>query len=460
MIRQLLFKGLLSSLVMFSLLGCSKYLDKKSDTGLVIPQTIEDLQALLDDNTIMNDLRTASYGEASADDYYLLDDAYNFSFNKTSQDVYIWQNFIYNYPNDWATGYSPIYNANLCLETLGNIQVTPQNKLAWENVKGSAHFYRAYYHLNIVWTFAKAYDESTADSDLGIVLRLASDFNAPSTRSSLKESYNSIMADAEEAINYLPSVAKNAFRPSKAAGYGLLARIYLSIRNYDKALLYSDLALQEKNVLMDFNGDPDITKSFTNNNGPFRTFPYNKEVLFFSSMSPNYDTRHPAYAKIDTVLFSSYSDDDLRKKAYFRSASGWRFKGSYAGNGVTLFTGIAIDEMFLTRAECYARKGQVAEAMADLNDLLLTRWNNTVAYPTITASDADEALDIILTERRKELVMRGLRWMDIKRLNKEGKNITLERVVNGQTYSLQPNDERYALPIPKDIIDQTGILQN
>ncbi|SEM08104.1 hypothetical protein SAMN05216436_101351 [bacterium A37T11] len=56
--------------------------------------------------------------------------------------------------------------------------------------------------------------------------------------------------------------------------------------------------------------------------------------------------------------------------------------------------------------------------------------------------------------------MRGLRWMDIKRLNKEGANITLTRNLNGQIYTLPPNDPRFALPIPEDVIDLSGMQQN
>ena len=75
-------------------------------------------------------------------------------------------------------------------------------------------------------------------------------------------------------------------------------------------------------------------------------------------------------------------------------------------------------------------------------------------------TDAESALQVVLDERRKELVMRGLRWMDLKRLNAQGANIVVSRGFNGQTVSLLPNDPRYALPIPEDIIQLSGIPQN
>ena len=88
--------------------------------------------------------------------------------------------------------------------------------------------------------------------------------------------------------------------------------------------------------------------------------------------------------------------------------------------------------------------------MADLNTLLLNRWK-TNEFKPLTAAGADAALKLILNERRKELLIRGLRWMDIKRLNREGANIALNRTVNGQNYTLEPNDPGFALPLPEDI---------
>jgi hypothetical protein len=90
---------------------------------------------------------------------------------------------------------------------------------------------------------------------------------------------------------------------------------------------------------------------------------------------------------------------------------------------------------------------------------LIKRWKTGTFIP-VTAASNTEALDIILLERRKELLMRGLRWIDIKRLNKEGRNILPKRIINGQSFSLSVNENRYALPLPDDIISITGMPQN
>jgi hypothetical protein len=136
------------------------------------------------------------------------------------------------------------------------------------------------------------------------------------------------------------------------------------------------------------------------------------------------------------------------------------YTGGTTGGGISkAFGGIATDEVYLTRAECYARTGNVASAMSDLNKLMLARWKTGTFVP-FTAANAGDALAMILMERRKETPFRGLRWLDLRRLNSEGANITLTRNINGQQYTLPPNDPRYALSIPTDIIALTGMAQN
>ena len=101
--------------------------------------------------------------------------------------------------------------------------------------------------------------------------------------------------------------------------------------------------------------------------------------------------------------------------------------------------------------------------MKDLNALLVTRFkkeNGKTTYREIHDMNSDELLTRILLERRKSLIFRGIRWYDLKRLNRDGANIVLKRKVEGKEFILQPNDLRYALPIPNDIIELSDIVQN
>ena len=163
---------------------------------------------------------------------------------------------------------------------------------------------------------------------------------------------------------------------------------------------------------------------------------------------------------IDTNLLASYAPNDLRRPVYYtqEKSDSFTLKGSYAGT-IFPFAGLATDELYLIRAECRARAGQTANALNDLDSLLTHRWR-TGTFTGYPIGSAAEALDTILVERRKELAFRGLRWSDLRRLNKEGWGITLTRNLNGMLYTLPPNSDLYALPIPPDVINFSGITQN
>lgn len=447
-------------LVSSYLFSCKKYLDKKPDQRLAIPSSIQDLQSLLD-NYLQVNHRDPFAGELSADDYYLTTDDF-LGLNEVERNMYTWGKsnlFAPGIDNDWARCYNNVNRANQVLLNIDKIERLPNDGAGWNNAKGHALFLRARSFLFVVSLWSAAYDMASASTDPGIPLRLNPDFNEASTRASVQQSYDQVIADLKQSISLLPDISLHTIRPSKAAAMGTLARTYLWMRNYDSCFKYADLCLQLKSDLKDYN-ELSALSTF-----PFSGLQYSnpEDIVNFSITGPP-ASLNPSRAKIDSGLYQSYDTNDLRREIFFRTNTGvntgtFAFKGSYAGNSV-LYDGIATNEIWLMRAECYARSGNKVAALLDLNTLLIKRWNNTVPYIPITAIDAREALDKILMERRKELVMRGLRWMDIKRLNKEGANITLQRNVNNQGYTLVPNDKKYALPIPDDVISLSGMQQN
>jgi tetratricopeptide (TPR) repeat protein len=433
--------------------GCKKFLDEKPDTKLAVPVTLTDFQALLDNYSVIN-YSDPGAGEIAADNYFLNDADYAALSLDNYKRQYTWQNdrlFSLLGSNDWFTSYRPVFTANTILEGLNKIAITGTALTEYNNVKGQACFVRGKAFLQAALLWAPAYDAASAASAQGIPIRLGADFNQASVRSSLKETYDQILNDFRQSIPLLPVVSLQAMRPSRPAAYAMLARTYLAMRKYDQAELYADSCLQLFNTLLDYN------KLNASANFPIAQF--NAEVIKQSRIpvpAPLSNTR----ARIDQQLYSSYAANDLRKTIFFKAGTNgsYVFKGSYEGGG-NLFSGVATDEVYLMRAECRARAGKTDDAMKDLNTLLVKRFKAGTFIP-LTASDSNQALTMVLTERRKELLMRGLRWMDLKRLNKEGLNITLKRSVAGQDYTLPPNDLRYALPLPEDIIQLTGMAQN
>lgn len=447
-------KGMILIFIIFITIiepGCKKYLSAKTDKTLAVPESLGDLQALLDYYTRIN-VQDLTSSVQSVDDFYLTDADYNSLNRDAYKQLYTWgtKGLFDNFANDWSYQYDKVNIANIVLDNIGNMERNTGNAAEWDNIKGQALVTRARSFQMVAWQWTKSYDKNEASKDLGIPLRLHSDFNVPSVRASLETTYDRIISDYKQAVPLLPIIPVHVMRPSKPAAYALLARTYLSMGDYANAGNYADSCLVLYNTLLDYNQ--------LNAGASFPIVRFNKEVIMETRM-PGPSLLSGTKGKIDSLLYQSYAGNDLRKTVFFKKNNGfYTFKGSYEG-GTTLFSGVAVDEIVLIKAECLARSGNANAAMDELNTLLIKRWKTNTFVP-LTATNATDALGTILKERRKELLMRGLRWMDIKRLNKEGGNIVMKRIIAGQTYIIAPNALRYAFPLPDDIIRLTGMQQN
>jgi len=438
------------------LTSCKKFLDAKPDSTLATLNTMDDVQSVLDYFSKVN-VPQINCMDNSSDDFYLSQATYDsFSYAPYLRAQYTWQNSgVFGLPaveggNTWASAYAHIYQANTVLEKIERVSFSEADHSRRNDIQGQGYFLRGYTYLQMIWTWGKGYNSVTAGSDLGLPLRLSTDFNQFVPRSSVEQSYFQVINDLKFAIRLLPDYPATArpTRPGKAAAYGALARAYLSMRDYNNCLTYADSSLRLKSDLLDYNSVVPNSSQFT-----FQEFQV-PEVSYEGYALPEIGY----FGLVDPGLFNSYADNDLRKKLFFRvDGQGAHFIGSYSAPN--FFSGLACDEVFLMRAECYARKGDASRAMADLNTLLKYRIDKSSFVP-LTASSSQQALTLILNERRKELLGRELRWMDLKRLNLEGANITITRLVSGQTYKLAPNSLRYAMPIPDDVLSLAGIEQN
>lgn len=447
-------------LVAICLGGCTKsFLSPKPNTNIVIPDSLSDFEGLLNNNIMA---QTSALSLLSADEYYYASYAsWEATLTATERNAYIWADDIYNGENpidDWNTPYEQIFYTNVVLEGLPAVPITANNSNQYNLIKGWAYFARGFALYNLVAEFAPLYDSNTAVQDLGVPIRLTADVNVIAPRSSVKDCYAQVLADLAQAGIYLPLHGPSSTLnvPSKVALWALYARIYLSIGNYTQALAYADSCLLSGPGLMDFNTLDSSSATPISVTNP--------ETLVFYTAPSQYAATYVgrlARSPIDTALYRSYDSMDLRKHVYFFiQGSSVFMKPIYVGNtSVYPFTGLATDEVYLIKAECQARADSVAASLQTLNTLLATRYATGTFVPYM-ATSAQQALNIIWAERKKELVWRGLRWSDLKRFNKEGQNLTLVRNLSGQAYTLPPGDPRYVLPIPQYEIDQSGITQN
>ena len=429
--------------------GCRDFLDEKSDAQLAIPETLADQQALLDNLGFLN-TEFASAAAISADDYYLTDAQYNAIPFEENKRLYVWMPDHVakssSLGNNWQTCYRAIYICNMVLYTINAQGFTGPEA---DNIRGQALALRAARYLDAAQVWCLVYDHKTADQSLGLPIRLDPDMSIPSVRSSLKDTYAQIITDLQAASRLLPANQVSRMRMSRDAAYGLLARTYLYMGDYENALLYAQKALNITSMLMDFSS-LDLSSNYPIPN-------LNQEILFWCATT--YESTI-MQAKINQDFYNKYNDNDLRKEVFFNINNDHEviFSGFYnRTNGP--HPGVAVDELYLIKAECEARLNNIPAAMSSLNTLLQTRWVPGTFLP-FTATTTTEALGLIREEREKELLIRGTRWADLKRYNRDGANIVLRRTVNGETFILPPNDLRYAIAIPEEVIEIAGIPQN
>jgi len=436
--------------LMTSQSSCKKYLDVKRNQALAVPSSLKDLQAIIDNQS--GNASAPDIIETVAGDFYLSPAVYNVQDVQTRMN-YTWDAQAIVPDKNWNDPYKAIYDANFVLDFLPEIKTGNADQAQYNSIKGSAIFNRAFMFHQLAQLFCNPYSDNAA-TDPGIVIRLTAAVEDRSTRSTVQQTYDQIINDLKMTVELLPAKTTTSFRPNKAAAYALLARVYLSMRDYSNAGTYADLALKENASLLDYNsltpaGSPQMLKYISNPEIMFVGFSFNP-LLEQSRMN------------IDTFLYRSYDDNDLRKKVFFgTNGTSTYWQGSYIPDDLRydIFSGLAVDELYLIRAESFARAGNKDAALSDLNTLLRKRWK-TGTFADLTAVNANDALKLVIDERRKELLFRGLRWSDLRRFNLESANITLKRSISGNEYTLPPKDLRWTLLIPVKETSLSGIPQN
>ncbi|WP_129717240.1 RagB/SusD family nutrient uptake outer membrane protein [Pedobacter sp. SYP-B3415] len=434
--------------------ACDKgFLDAKPKQEHLVPRTIADFQRIMDNFRIFVLNSASGLMQISTDDFVISDEGL-LELQAEEIDAYRWERDMSSINWDWSRSYGLIFHCNIVLEGLEAMPDEDKQKPEYRALRGSALFVRSNAFFDLSHSYSKPFDQTTAQTDPGIPLKVSADISERKGRGSVQECYARIISDLKEAFELLPVTTAYKTRPTKAAAQALLARVYLSMADFPNALQAAHAALQDRNELLDY-------KSIADNS--VRSFPVplpnnNPEILFYSEM-PNYWFFLSGLTGVNPDLYALYGPSDRRKKVFFTNQGGiLNFKGSYSG-APQLFAGLATDELYLTRAECLARAGRTIEALADLNTLL--RKRHDAGFIDLKITDPAELLRTILLERRKELVGRGVRWFDLRRLNKEPALAqTLKRTVNGVERNLTPNDGRYVFLIPPIEISLNPMPQN
>ncbi|MCH7408139.1 RagB/SusD family nutrient uptake outer membrane protein [Belliella sp. DSM 111904] len=433
-------------------LGCQGFLDEKPQKSLVVPSTLSDLQALMDNELLLMNL-SPGIPTILSDEYLLKEDILQSIAEPSERNGYVWADDLYESGTnvDWIGMYEQIFYANVVLETLETIERTQSNSVQYDQIKGSAVFYRAHAYFNLLTLFAAMPQDGVELEKYGLIFKESAAIENPPFRLSVSESYAFVEAQLQLAEGLLQEVNSFKTRPSKLAAKSILARFYLFQGEFSKAEDAAEYVLDRYNVLIDYHQiDPSAASTFIR---------FNNEVIYHSN---TIDYLSSFIGEISPRLYDKYEHEDLRKSRFFnvdQSTGRVTFKGSYTGL-FTLFSGMTTAELYLILSECKIRNGSIQEGLELLNALRKNRYEAST-FTEVSFTDPTESLREVFEERTRELVLRSLSWYDLRRLNHEPDfQRILTKEVGSKTYTLMPNDLYYILPLIDVEIQTYGLEQN
>ena len=397
----------------------------------------------------------------------------------------------------WSDTYRMINRTNIVIEgvarALENEILTPEVAQIYT---GEAKFLRAAGHLELLFHFARPYNDTPDASHLGVPYR---DFaiNSIETlaaaeaqgRNTVAECYQRIIQDLNDAEAALPAAGDRAdarqaiTRATKEAAIAFKTRAYLHMRNWPM-VIQEGVKLNSRFSLTD------------TPNGPFAGGYGNTESIFSiensavnnpgvnAALASQYNRR--GLVVISPIIWRnpSWLADDLRREegTLITTRSGVKYTNKYKDpvNYTDPSPVIRYAEVLLNMAEAYARTNASGNALTTLNRVRNRSLADPATQAYVAADFATPAalVNAIITERRIEFVMEGRRWPDIHRLQKDdlapiagipqkvangtppAASYTLGTAYNGP-YGVDPvpyNDFRFLWPIPQQEINNNPTL--
>lgn len=446
------------------LTSCDKYLDVKPK-GTLIPTTYAEFSKILDYE--YNFKYSDDVVDIYSDDVYLYGFVYQSWLGESAQKAYKWDSPVHSsgdFDMDWSSTYSMIFNFNLIIKEVDGADLaTTEQK---NNLKAEAYLARAFEYLRLIQKYGHSYSPNTSKTDLSVPIRLEP-VVAPEilTRASIETTLDLIKSDLKNALNAnLPNIADKKHRGSLAGVYGVYAKLYLYLLDYEKVYEYADKALK-------LVGEPAPIENFLNYEivepygGRGRTnLPdaYNSVETVYLKLTEQLPA---GYTFISNSLKALYEPGDKRFEFYFANPYyGVEYETEMFARHLMMNIGVSTPELLLLRAEGAARQNKLQVALNDIN-LLRSQRLTPEAYGTgFQSTNKNEVIQMVLDERRRELCfLNGTRFYDMKRLSKDPEftTPTITRIIEGETYTLEPESNKYAFPIWLKIIESNpGMVQN
>lgn len=434
---------LLAGLNLFS--SCGKFLEVEP-RGKVILKTATDFNLLLNSQSLTSSAEQLLNAMTDETDDPAID-----PLSRTTRTFsYLWADqlnpTINERPLIWGFHYANIYAFNAVINQVENAtggSIQEKKKLKAEALLG-----RAFEYLFLVNLYAKSYQAGTAGTDLSIPFITSTDImNATPPRATVSFIYDRIISDIKTAIPDLPANNNtNKFRGSVNAANSILARAYYYMNNYTEAAKYAGLALTEPGTML-LNMNDFASKS------AIPAMVVNKQEIY-----ARYGTNSTQSFPAALDFLKSFNKNDLRLNLFYTKLGDYTF----SVRGVTMFApdggivsfGTSVAEMKLIIAESAARNNNLQLALDQMNDIRKFR-TTSAAYQPFSSTDPEVVLQRILLERKFELAFKGIRFMDMRKLDAEGRMQAVTRLnAKGDVITtLEKHSPRYVLKIPASVIN-------
>lgn len=343
----------------------------------------------------------------------------------------------------WRGPWPGILMSNIVLDVAPTMEIDEDIR---DRSMGEAYFLRAHYY-NILATFF-------GDVPLVTVPQSSDDDLLPE-RDPVEEVYAQIINDLNAAAELLPEKStyngENLGRVPKAAAYGLLAKVHLSLGNWQEAV---DAVTEVENLGYALNENYADNFSIDNQNGVESIFEvqYTDDAgedfwsddnqsswtsAFMGPRGANFVAGGYGWNQPTEEFVNSYEEGDLRKDATILYEGGPDFDGKeydsdYSQTGYNVrkflvplsevsaydnsplnFPVLRYADILLVKAEALNELGRTDEAEDYLN-MVRNRANLDDIAQGLGQEEFREA---VLHERRMELAFEGQRWLDLIRVN-------------------------------------------
>lgn len=416
-------------------------------TGKVIPQSLAEYRALLA-TAYKNVPDTRGLASFRSDEMYVKDDSWEQGrFGKIER----WDDFSASGQTtsfEWKNFYSVMFTANYTIEHWQSISEGSTEDI--EQLVGECYLLRAYMHFLLVNLYGQPYTRPGAPESKAVPLKLNSDINEILRKNTVEQIYDAIISDineAEKLINKEAWELSFSYRFTTLSVKALRARVYLYMGRWEDAYWAAEAILTDKSTLEDFNSEtytlPNSYQSAENITALERC------------MTSNYTQA----AVLSEAMSSLYQEGDLRLDIYFKPTdkNGYRFSQK---NGKDDYRcSFRVGEMYLNSAEAAAQSDKLPQARTRLLELMQKRYAPEAYISranSINGMNKEALVQEILNERARELAFEGHRWFDLRRTTRP----RIEKVLNGETYVLEHDDQRYTLQIPREAIAANPELSN